>query len=106
MRSDHIEDKFRKHDARLREHGTRLKEHEASLANQGRILEKSNEILESLKNTHCEHIGMTRATHEIAAASYFRWHGHYEAGNYCLEVENMNELCEVRRIPRFKASKI
>lgn len=64
-----------RHEDGLNEHDAWLKEHEARMANEDRILDKANEILESLKNTHCEHIGWTRGTHGIAAASYFRFHG-------------------------------
>lgn len=84
VRSNHHEDMLNEHDGRL-------KEHEDKLTNQDRILDKDNEILESLKNTHCEHIRWTKATHGIAATSYIRWHGGHEVVDR-LKVENMDEF--------------
>lgn len=74
------------------------------MANQDRIIDKANEIQEYLKNTHCEHIRWTKATHWITTASYFRWHGDDKAADR-LKAKNMDEFCEVRTIQRLKASR-
>lgn len=73
------------HEDGLNDYDARLKEYVARMANQDRILDKANEMLVSLKNTHCEHIGWMRATHGTVAVSYFRWHRDDEVGD-CLKV--------------------
>lgn len=95
---------YEHHENRLNDHDTRLKEHEARLATQDGISEKSNEILESLKNTLYEHLGWTRATHGIAAASYFKWHGDIAIAD-CLKVENILQFYEMKRVLRHGASR-
>lgn len=67
---EHLEAGYECHQNRLDEHDARLKEHKERMAKKDGIMEKSNEIDESLNNMHCEHLGWTRATHEIAATSY------------------------------------
>lgn len=62
-RLERLEVGYERHENRLNEYNARLKEHESRLVKQDSILEKSNKILKSLKNTHCEHIRWTRATH-------------------------------------------
>lgn len=73
-RFEHLKDGYGHHENKLNEHDTRLKEHEERLAKHDGIIAKSNEILQSLKITHCEHLGCTKTTHGIIAASYFRCH--------------------------------
>lgn len=74
------------------------------MAKQDIILEKSNEILETLKKTHCEHLEWTRATHGITATSYFRWHRD-DAVVDQLKVENMEQFFEIRRLLRQSESR-
>lgn len=97
-RFDRLKVGYEHHENKLNEHDTRLKEHKARLAKQDSILEKSNEILQSLKNTHCEHSGWTRVSPGIAT-SYLRWHGDNKVVD-SLEVENMDQFYEVRRLLR------
>lgn len=52
-----LEAGFERHMTILSERDAHLKEHDKRLAKQDYILERSNEILEMLKNTHCEHLG-------------------------------------------------
>lgn len=72
--------------------------------------------METFKNAHIEHLGWTRATYGIAAASYFRWHGE-DIATEGLEVENMQEFLAMRigmgrrqptvpqtRVPRLEAA--
>lgn len=38
---------------------------------------KMGELAMSVKEAQVQHMSYTHATHEIAAASYFKWHGDY-----------------------------
>lgn len=76
------------HEHHLNDHDVRFKEHEARMEKQDTLIGKFDDILVTFKNTKIEHIGWTRATHRMAATSFFRWLGDESAADE-LDEENM-----------------
>lgn len=97
LRLKRLEVAYERHENRLNEHDVRLNEQEERLAKKGGSMERSNEILESRKITHCEYLEWTRATHGIVPASYFRWHGEDATVDH-LEAEKFGQFYQMRRM--------
>lgn len=79
------------HDERHDNHEDKIKHQEKRLPNEDAILAKTSETLESLKDTHAEHMRLAKATHGMAVVSYFKWHGNDKAVDR-LKAENMTKL--------------